>query len=431
MEQNTLRIYNQNLFKKLLSAPVTTEASSLIVTDNHNQVITSAADMKDELISNLNIYLNNQTLSTTIIDTFKADQQEVLYHNWFLAEQKLSELKQGKKAITQNNLRSLLYNIINQNLPIVVLQQINQGNAPPPPPPPPPLNNPPQTPIQQQQTRHDPVIDAELDKMFSTITSREMFQYINQINNIGQAAPIHITKPTNERLPYHARTKTTLMNRMTPEFRQELVDLINSQNSSSSSANLLTTPASSSAFSTQSSQGGNGLRRKNTKIKVGRGYTITEEKSKVSPQLKEYEKPIGSGSKFFIDLQKLKSNLLEIKYLKNKHLSGIKSYHISNGAKRIIEDMTFRKSFRHVEYNKLTPIEKNLVRKVMSCFEIYADLDDDDDFQKDFDILKGEIQAGNNSNELKQKMKAYLLHAVQTSRITRHNYQTLCLELGI
>ncbi len=83
-------------------------------------------------------------------------------------------------------------------------------------------------------------------------------------------------------------------------------------------------------------------------------------------------------------------------------------------------------------YHKLTPSEKNLVRSVLPYFNVdFDDFDNEDSFNKRFEVIRGEILAGNNSNMLKKEAKQYLLHALNTSKISRHMYINLLQELDL
>jgi hypothetical protein len=457
--QNQLRLKNKIALDKYIlnKNQLQNMDSNIKITDLNSIQNLSPQEIIQNLYEYLDVYLKNMVLSKKIVDTFSQQQQSDLIMNWFIAEERLNALKTNNTQITQNMLRSLLYSIIQQygnnanNIPVNNIGNNTTNNN---------TNNNTNTtnttPIDSNvnltsndmfdENMNDSMMSidnerkqkrafkkshevAELRELFSRISATEMRFYISDVNRNSNVGTIKVIKqtidPNDLKKPFTTANMNVIIDSIYNVddpllYVTTLIEKITEPASSSSSSSNLVTPSQNIS--------GAGLKNKK-RITFGAGYCIPicNEEKKLS--FKEYEKPI--SKKFYIDLNKLKSNLLEIKYLKNKHLSSIKSYHISNGCKKVIEDMTHKKSFRHQDYNKLNNIEKNLVRKVMSMFEIYADLDDDDDFQKEFELLKGEILAGNNSNELKQKMNAYLLHAVNTSRISRHNFQSLCLELGV
>jgi hypothetical protein len=61
----------------------------------------------------------------------------------------------------------------------------------------------------------------------------------------------------------------------------------------------------------------------------------------------------------------------------------------------------------------------------------YNELDDDDAFNKRFEVIRGEILAGNSNSELKREARSYLLHALNTGRISRHNYTTILHDMDL
>jgi hypothetical protein len=136
-------------------------------------------------------------------------------------------------------------------------------------------------------------------------------------------------------------------------------------------------------------------------------------------------------TKYFINTTKLKNNVLCIKYAKNRHIIPIKEQIISNPVKKIIIQMMNGNLDKQAFLN-LTKIEKHLVRSLLPYFQYdRSEMEDDDGFFERFEILKGQILAGNDNANLKREMKQYLLHALQTNRISRANFNSLLLELSL
>ena len=142
------------------------------------------------------------------------------------------------------------------------------------------------------------------------------------------------------------------------------------------------------------------------------------------------EKHIDSKRKYFINMKKLKDNILDIRYSKNRHLIPIKSQYVSGVMKSCIMSLLSGKVDKAL-YHKLTSTEKNLLRSLLPYFENETDFEDNDAFNKRFEVIRGEILAGNNSVSLKQEARAYLLHALNTSKISRHFYINCLHELGL
>ena len=134
--------------------------------------------------------------------------------------------------------------------------------------------------------------------------------------------------------------------------------------------------------------------------------------------------------KYFIDKSKLNKNVLEIRYVKNRHLTNIKSQMISNEVKKILQDVINNGTFDTKDFYKLPNVEQHLMRTVLSMLDLSDVLDGDDDaFGKKFEILKGELASGNNSQLLKHKLKQYIMHGLKIGRIPQHEAFSMLLEL--
>ncbi len=130
-------------------------------------------------------------------------------------------------------------------------------------------------------------------------------------------------------------------------------------------------------------------------------------------------------------MKKLNNNVLEIRYSSNRHLIPIKSQYISSNVKACIMDAMKKHTIDPQIFQKLTSVEKNLIRSLLKYFDIDDELDNDEAFNKRFEVIRGEILAGNNNIALKREAKEYLLHAMNTSKISRQNYINAIQELGI
>jgi hypothetical protein len=138
-----------------------------------------------------------------------------------------------------------------------------------------------------------------------------------------------------------------------------------------------------------------------------------------------------NNKKYFINMKKLNNNVLEIRYSSNRHLIPIKSQYISSNVKACIMDAMKKHTIDPQIFQKLTSVEKNLIRSLLKYFDIDDELDNDEAFNKRFEVIRGEILAGNNNIALKREAKEYLLHAMNTSKISRQNYINAIQELGI
>ena len=136
---------------------------------------------------------------------------------------------------------------------------------------------------------------------------------------------------------------------------------------------------------------------------------------------------------YHIPKSKIKRNILEIRYTKNNHMTNFKSQYISSELKDVIMDLIKNKKLNKSLYNKLKPIDKHLMRSIMPYFETenLVDAESDDEFNKDFEIVRGEIMAGNDSILLKKKAKQYLLHAYNMNKISKKDFENMKWEMDL
>ena len=177
----------------------------------------------------------------------------------------------------------------------------------------------------------------------------------------------------------------------------------------------------------QKQQTGSGL-KKRRKI-VGRGYSSSDEDTPVRKNT--IPKKIINGK--FIDFNKLKNNILTVRYLKTGgFVPTVKSQHISNDVKSVIEDLISDK-FEKRLFEKLQPDEKRLVKRLVGALKIDIDVNtkEDDEYRKQFEIVLGEFQAGNSSPAIKNKLKQYVTESMQSGMITRREQWQLLYELTI
>ena len=144
---------------------------------------------------------------------------------------------------------------------------------------------------------------------------------------------------------------------------------------------------------------------------------------------KSYHKPI---HKFYIDSNKLNNGILEIRYISNKHLSDIQPMIMKPHFKKCFNQLMNHGDIDMKDYELLSKTDKELVKKLIKMFNLDVQIDDDNNsFANNFEILKGQFRAGNNSQELKDQLKEYIMYAVNTSVITRTMGKNLMVEMGI
>ena len=146
--------------------------------------------------------------------------------------------------------------------------------------------------------------------------------------------------------------------------------------------------------------------------------------------LKPTEKQI--NKKYFIDTNKLNNNVLEVRYNKNRHLTGIKTQIVGNGVRNIISNIINDDTMNEKEYHELTENEKHLIRTILNMLEkSHLIKNKDQEFNEKFQILLGSYNAGNNSEILKNQLKQYIIYAMKINIIPRNTGNSMLVELSL
>jgi uncharacterized protein YegP (UPF0339 family) len=146
--------------------------------------------------------------------------------------------------------------------------------------------------------------------------------------------------------------------------------------------------------------------------------------------LKQTEKKL--NKKYFIDTNKLNNNVLEVRYNKNRHLTGIKTQIIGSGVKNIISNIINDDNMNEKEYDNLSDNERHLIRTILNMLEkSHLIKNKDEEFNEKFQILLGSYNAGNNSEILKNQLKQYVLHGMRLNIIPRNMGHSMLIELSL
>ena len=133
-------------------------------------------------------------------------------------------------------------------------------------------------------------------------------------------------------------------------------------------------------------------------------------------------------SKYYINLKKLGGSILDIRYLKTRHLTPIKQQFLSPEMKNMVHHLIGGKVDK-AGYEKLTNLDKHLYRSLLPYFGQEKDtVDDVDAFYERFNVIRGELASGNNNELLKREFRQYLQHALHIGLIKRQTYNQLLLE---
>ena len=170
---------------------------------------------------------------------------------------------------------------------------------------------------------------------------------------------------------------------------------------------------------------GRGVRTAKRVIR-GRGYTKHQHPTK-KPR-RHY-----INERFYVDLNKLEDVILVLKYASNdSSVPHLKTQQIGEKAKEIIEDILNDKFDERI-YKLLTNEDKRLVRRFIKSTKLDIDINDDSqkEFQRQFEIVRGEFESGNNSPQIKSVLKQYVIEALRENKIARNEAYLLLYELSL
>jgi hypothetical protein len=170
--------------------------------------------------------------------------------------------------------------------------------------------------------------------------------------------------------------------------------------------------------------GGKGLRNK--RVIRGKGYT-----KNAHPKIQPRRHYINDS--YYVDLNKLDDNILCVKYAQNDSvLPHLKPQSITGKTKEIITDILNNKYDNRI-FKLLSPEEKRDVKKFCKCVRIDISINDpeEDEYQRQFEIVRGEYMSGNDSPEIKATLKRYVLEALRDNKIAKSDGYNLLYSLSL
>lgn len=156
----------------------------------------------------------------------------------------------------------------------------------------------------------------------------------------------------------------------------------------------------------------------NKKRIKGRGRSGLET---ISPEIND--------SKYFVDTKKLSKNILAVKYRSNSQ-NKMTPLTVSDDVKAVVEDV-LKNTYNKRLYEKLSVTDKRIVSHFMSNFDFAEKPDEFKQLVLDWNILKDEYISGNDSNELKHKLKSLTLQLLDIGKINRTQGYNILYALSV
>jgi len=139
-----------------------------------------------------------------------------------------------------------------------------------------------------------------------------------------------------------------------------------------------------------------------------------------------------SSEKFFIDMKHLMDNgKLTIKYKSTKQIK--KTDYINNDTREVVLDIIHNR-FNKKIFNNLKDDEKIIIENfiyIMGFDDLNITRNHVEDLYNEFQILKGSIEAGNNSEDVKRALKHKIIKLVELKRLSSIKGMTLMYELSL
>ena len=138
--------------------------------------------------------------------------------------------------------------------------------------------------------------------------------------------------------------------------------------------------------------------------------------------------------RYYIELDKLATNILSAKYSRtDAHLPTLKVQHISNKVKELIQDV-MKETYDERLFKILSEDDKRVFKRFVKALHldnipIQDDLDEQ--FQKEYEILLGEFNSGNNAPEVKKALKRYVVEGLNEGKLNRNQAYFLLYQLSL
>jgi hypothetical protein len=136
------------------------------------------------------------------------------------------------------------------------------------------------------------------------------------------------------------------------------------------------------------------------------------------------------GGRYSINPDKLKQCILHVYYTKSRaSLPGLKSETINIDMRDMLLDILHQR-FNIKVLNALIPDEQRIVSNFVNTTKIDLDLSEfDEAYARRYQVLKGEIQSGNNSPIILKEFKQFVNRGLQENLITRNEAMNMLLMI--
>lgn len=280
-------------------------------------------------------------------------------------------------------------------------------------------------------------LDILLKDTYKIVQRTESFEDLVQLegdilNAIVELQQMPVSTPPTKILKLPLRVKTQAVRRSKRERKQTLV--YNPATGQAQAPNPSTAPSGlarnpSSIISNRSSAG-KGLANRNQlhtrRHIIGRG---------IEPQQKELYRHFGN---WVIHMPSLKKGILNLKFKSLHHINHVPQQPISADLVEFILDVLESGKMNQAMYKHLSEVEKKLFSKIAKMAQIDEVLgisggsvdDEMDEIAKRFQLVRGEVMAGNDNEEVLNELKRLTLRLATSGKISKSAAHSLLVELA-
>jgi hypothetical protein len=177
---------------------------------------------------------------------------------------------------------------------------------------------------------------------------------------------------------------------------------------------------------------GSGLKRRRITGRGSpeRGESESDEES--DEEVTSGKKMFLNNGKFAVNMDKLRKNILHVYYVSSRaSIPSLKRENISSDTRDVLLDILANK-YNDKLFNKLKPDEQRLISTFVRVMKIPIDMKEfDDAYQKNYEVLSGEINAGNNNPKVKAELKLYILKGISEGLIPKAQGQLMLYNLSL
>ena len=297
--------------------------------------------------------------------------------------------------------------------------------------------------------------DVKKEKLKKKVIETE----IDRLNKLDEKRGLKKAKidRTNEEFDTDERRKPNPMVTITNELKNTIIDTMNRKNITTltlingkvggyttqyintlNSRNLLENLlAEANSRAEETTLEGSGIKKVKAKknIILGSGIKVHNKPIQVdfSNTISPTETYIPFG-KFILNQHRLNDDILMMRYAKGGYIKQIPTKKVSKAFIKVMKSMIDKKNPSYDEIKNLNESEKEQLYKIVR----YAKLEDQfevpspeiDKDNNQFEIMKGEILAGNDSKQMIKDFKLLLLKLMNNQRIPRKEAQELLTDLA-